>query len=284
MSWSTYRSAEDFSRSWRTVLQEDESVHCLAWAAMARACGAAEGPPPFRFFSHDGDAHPRAYAILIIRKKELILSDMSVYQAAELLPFLDKQALDIEEVEGPVEAVHALTECWSRPSHRSHSVKMRQALHEIRNVQSPHLDGGKLCLATRDHEKTVQDYLRGFVSDCFPTEHWSDEQLSTHTERLLNEKKGFLWKDSKGKIVSMAAIVRESPNTASISLVYTPLENRRQGHAARVVAALSQTQLDAGKVACNLHTDLANPTSNSVYHRIGYRVIRHLVRVQLMQG
>ena len=47
------------------------------------------------------------------------------------------------------------------------------------------------------------------------------------------------------------------------------------------MATLSQAQLDAGKRACNLHTDLANPTSNGVYRRIGYLKIAESFRVQI---
>jgi predicted GNAT family acetyltransferase len=39
------------------------------------------------------------------------------------------------------------------------------------------------------------------------------------------------------------------------------------------VAALSQQLLDAGWEFCALFTDLANPTSNSIYQRIGYRPV-----------
>ena len=36
---------------------------------------------------------------------------------------------------------------------------------------------------------------------------------------------------------------------------------------------LSQQMLDAGWEFCVLFTDLANPTSNSVYQKIGYRPV-----------
>jgi hypothetical protein len=39
------------------------------------------------------------------------------------------------------------------------------------------------------------------------------------------------------------------------------------------VAALTQRVLDSGKRFCCLYTDLTNPTSNSIYQRIGYREI-----------
>jgi len=39
------------------------------------------------------------------------------------------------------------------------------------------------------------------------------------------------------------------------------------------VSALSQKLLDSGYERCSLFTDLANPTSNSIYQKIGYRPV-----------
>jgi len=59
----------------------------------------------------------------------------------------------------------------------------------------------------------------------------------------------------------------------AVSLVYTPPERRNRGYASALVAALSQHLLDAGWQFCVLFTDLANPISNSIYQRIGYRPV-----------
>ena len=40
-----------------------------------------------------------------------------------------------------------------------------------------------------------------------------------------------------------------------------------------LTAALTQQLLDGGRRFCFLFTDLANPTSNSIYQRIGYRPV-----------
>jgi predicted GNAT family acetyltransferase len=55
--------------------------------------------------------------------------------------------------------------------------------------------------------------------------------------------------------------------------VYTPPDLRGRGYASGVVAALSQHALDQGAAACMLFTDVANPTSNKIYQRIGYRYV-----------
>jgi predicted GNAT family acetyltransferase len=60
----------------------------------------------------------------------------------------------------------------------------------------------------------------------------------------------------------------------AINAVYTPPELRGRGYATGCVASLSARMLDEGRTFCVLYTDLANPTSNAIYARIGYRGIR----------
>ncbi len=73
--------------------------------------------------------------------------------------------------------------------------------------------------------------------------------------------------------VSMACGKFATPNLSMIGPVYTPPEYRRQGYASSCVAALSQTLLNQGHRYCCLFTDLANPTSNHIYHEIGYQPV-----------
>ena len=61
--------------------------------------------------------------------------------------------------------------------------------------------------------------------------------------------------------------------------MYTPPELRGRGYATALTAELSQRLLDGrlfegGRRFCFLYTDLANPTSNAIYERIGYRARR----------
>jgi predicted GNAT family acetyltransferase len=47
------------------------------------------------------------------------------------------------------------------------------------------------------------------------------------------------------------------------------------------VAALSELLLRRGFELCVLYTDLSNPTSNSIYTRIGYRPLRDFLMFEL---
>ena len=55
--------------------------------------------------------------------------------------------------------------------------------------------------------------------------------------------------------------------------VYTPPGLRGQGYAGAVTAAVSQAARDAGAGQVLLFTDLANPTSNALYQRLGYQPV-----------
>ncbi len=81
----------------------------------------------------------------------------------------------------------------------------------------------------------------------------------------------FLWQD--GEPVSMAAKARPTRHGTTVILVYTPPALRGRGYATACVASLSQTLLDSGRLFCTLFADRANPISNHLYERIGYRPI-----------
>jgi predicted GNAT family acetyltransferase len=80
----------------------------------------------------------------------------------------------------------------------------------------------------------------------------------------------FLWESEDGKPVSMAMKVRPTDKGMTVTEVYTPPELRGKGYATSCVAELSRHILQSGKEFCMLYTDLANPTSNSIYKKIGY--------------
>jgi predicted GNAT family acetyltransferase len=59
--------------------------------------------------------------------------------------------------------------------------------------------------------------------------------------------------------------------------VYTPPKLRQHGYAGACVGAMS-AELVARGLRCILYTDLANPTSNSIYRKLGYEAVAELVR------
>ncbi len=90
-------------------------------------------------------------------------------------------------------------------------------------------------------------------------------------KKLINDKILYVWED--GIPVSQAAMGRKTLNGAVVNAVYTPPLYRGKGYATSCVGSLSQYLLDSGYKFCSLFTDLANPVSNSIYMKIGYKPI-----------
>jgi predicted GNAT family acetyltransferase len=75
------------------------------------------------------------------------------------------------------------------------------------------------------------------------------------------------------KPVSLAGLLRLVAAQIRVGPVYTPPRWRGRGFGAAVTAAVSQAALDTGADHVLLFTDLANPTSNTLYQRLGYRPV-----------
>jgi predicted GNAT family acetyltransferase len=114
--------------------------------------------------------------------------------------------------------------------------------------------------------------------DAFVAEALSDapagraDDGATFVARRVEDPDGGLvvWEDG-GEPVSIAGFGGPTPNGIRIGPVYTPPELRGHGYASALVGELTARQLAGGRSLCFLYTDLANPTANGVYERIGYR-------------
>jgi predicted GNAT family acetyltransferase len=81
----------------------------------------------------------------------------------------------------------------------------------------------------------------------------------------------YVWED--GEPVSLAGYGGPTPNGIRIGPVYTPPAYRGRGYASALTAELTSLLLSSGRRFCFLFTDLANPTSNRIYERIGYEPV-----------
>ena len=111
-----------------------------------------------------------------------------------------------------------------------------------------------------------------FVSDCYGDTPKIGPADADGLRTLLAMGNDYVL-ESEGVPVSTARISRAMFQSCCISMVYTPPYFRNKGHAAACVAWLCAEILRRGYQKCVLYADLANPTSNSIYQKIGYRPI-----------
>lgn len=81
------------------------------------------------------------------------------------------------------------------------------------------------------------------------------------------------WETPDGTPVSLAVVTPQVAGQVRVTTVYTPADLRGRGYAGAAVAEVSRAARAAGAREVLLFTDLANPTSNGLYQRIGYRPV-----------
>lgn len=100
------------------------------------------------------------------------------------------------------------------------------------------------------------------------TEMTIPQEADEYLYRIATKKLYVL--EDNGVPVSMAGYTREMQTAIGVAFVYTPPYHRQKGYASSCVAQISRMALEKGFNKCVLYTDLLNPTSNSIYQKMGY--------------
>jgi predicted GNAT family acetyltransferase len=159
---------------------------------------------------------------------------------------------------------------------------MAQGIHECRAVEyRPNVPGRMRLAEPRDRE-VVARWAQRLSLEALG-EPRSDEDALRSTDAHIAAREMFVW-EADGRCVSLAAAVQPTAHGIRINNVYTPPELRGHGYASALVAAVTQHVLDAGRRFAFLHTDLANPTSNGIYARIGYRRVCEFSLLKRAEG
>jgi predicted GNAT family acetyltransferase len=146
-----------------------------------------------------------------------------------------------------------------------------QRIYELARAPQATAASGRMRKACLDDRYLVLDWTRRFFIDVGQ----EARDLEPVVERRLEAGHFWLWED--GGPASMAANTELVEGVVRLQAVYTPPERRNRGYAGACVAGLSGRIREAGH-RCILYTDLGNPTSNSVYRRIGYRAVAEGLR------
>jgi uncharacterized protein len=178
-------------------------------------------------------------------------------------------------VMGREAVAEAFASIWRRKTGADWQTGMRQRIYELRQVVPPHYPAGEFRPAAVGDIGLIRQWARDFHDDCF-ADGRHERSMATAEEKVTNGSL-FLWVN--GAPTSMAARTRPTPNGESVSFVYTPPSQRRKGYATAVVARVSQQILGDGKQFCALYADLSNPTSNSIYQKIGYAAVADVIDI-----
>jgi predicted GNAT family acetyltransferase len=261
-----HESGEALLRHAGAILEEAEAENGLM-------LGICAGPPPA---TDDGeptwisvdDGAPIAAAVRT-PPFNLVVSRASREAMDAVARHLHGEALP--GVIGTAAAASAFADAWTRLRGGSANVTMRQLVYELTRVAMEPRAPGALRAARVDESALVGAWISAFNADAgLPARE--DGALQRLAAGWIANGAMFLWEDA-GRPVSMATLQAPTRNGIRVSLVFTPRELRGRGYASACVSAVSARALASGRKLCTLYTDAANPTSNAIYQRIGYRPV-----------
>lgn len=200
----------------------------------------------------------------VFRAKNLVLAGAEPPTAA-LIASID---FALPGVIGPAALADGFVELWPSPAR----LGANQRIYQLREVIWPAAVRGGLRRARPGDEEVLFHWLRQFHHDAIPFESFDEEATRHDAAARVRADSTFLW-EVEGEPVCMAALARPTERGICINAVYTPPDQRGRGYAASLVAAVSAEGLRRGKDFCMLYADLANPTSNRLYQRLGYQPV-----------
>ena len=184
---------------------------------------------------------------------------------------------ELPGIVGTEPEVHEFATMWSGRSGISARTSMRQGVYALEQVEPLSAVPGSARVAEEGDLELVLRWWLAFGDEVLheggPGRERAEENVR---HKLASPTGGFLLWEEGGDTVSLAGWGGPTPNGIRVGPVYTPPELRGRGYATALTAELSQRLLDGrlvdgGRRFCFLYTDLANPTSNAIYERIGYR-------------
>jgi predicted GNAT family acetyltransferase len=263
-----HADAEHFLEATQRWLLESEIENNLLLGIALNRRGHKAADPPLYWATIRGDDGVVGCACRT-PPFPLVLSRMPAAAIGALAGDVGATAASLTGVNGPVAEAEAFASAWTERTGYAARHRFRLRLHALRQVE-PRADlaSGALRKATEADVALARDWIDAYVRDA-----GLDPATPETALRMIRHGKLYLWIDG-GTARSMAAVSRETGSGCAINGVYTPPGDRRRGYATAAVAALSGALLRAGQRFCCLYTDLLNPTSNSIYGKVGYRPIR----------
>ena len=228
----------------------------------------SDSAPVFGVLEREGEVRAAYFRTPPFR---LYLTRLTPEEADALAVHLAAVDPPLPGVTGERATAAAFAEAWQQYTGATAGLHERQRLYRLGTltIPGPAPEGRPRVVGERDRAQLVRwkdefSVAVGGTADSRADE-WADSRIAYGGITF--------WEDADGSPVSMAGATPMVAGQVRVAPVYTPSHLRGRGYAGAVTAEVSRAALASGADEVLLFTDLANPTSNALYQRIGYRAV-----------
>lgn len=204
----------------------------------------------------------------------MVLSPMPIEAIAELARAVSLHDDELPGVSGPTSVVENFIEQYRRTSSqgslRKSVVEEEHLLYALKELIIPSVKG-EMTIAVPEDFDLILRWYQNFGQDTGV--FMPNPQGSIHAGMGRGSYRFWIVGGEKVSMAGHAPLV-ETPTGSIVRIgpVYTPPTHRRNGYAGALTAALSK-ELSTKGAKVMLYTDAKNPTSNSIYQKIGFEMI-----------
>ncbi|MFB7932795.1 GNAT family N-acetyltransferase [Streptomyces sp. NPDC056039] len=271
--WHLTQDLDDFLSRAGSFLRSQPALHTvpLTVTETLRTRGPGvygDGPPEFGVLERDGAVRASFFRT---PPHWLNLTALTAEEADTLAARLAALGQRLPGVNAARDTAVAFTEAWQRHTGATATLRQRQRLYRLGTltVPDPAPSGAPRVAIEADrahlirwHQEFNEALGMGTVRD---DGAWADARI---------EQGGItFWETPDGTPVAMAGRTPLIAGQTRVAPVYTPSHLRGRGYAGAATSEVSRAALASGAQEVLLFTDLANPTSNGLYQRIGYRAV-----------
>jgi GNAT superfamily N-acetyltransferase len=280
MPWTLTRDLDEFWAAAGDHLRAEPVLHNLPLTildSLRQRGPAAYGDDAPVYGWHESANGRLDGAFLQTPPFPVLVARLPAGSAAELITRLGSDAKLPAAVNLPGTDEADFGAAWTRAADGSATAVRRSRLYRLDRLMPPDpAPPGAARVAGPGNRELLIEWLTAFGQEAGT---FAENAARTVDDRLSHA--GLTLWEAGGLPVAMAGSTREVAGVIRIAPVYTVPAHRQRGYGGAVTAAVSQAALDAGASAVVLFTDLANPTSNALYQRLGYRPVADRVVLRL---
>jgi RimJ/RimL family protein N-acetyltransferase len=277
-----HRDADAFLAAAESALVRDPAARAFYTAlamAPAERIGAFEAT---RYFATLIGDNVLGVAMQTAPDRQLVLQGCDAAAAPALADDFADTGRPLRGVVGERPVCEAFLRTWATAHDDRYALWVHMRNHRLTAVTDglPACAGSMRIADEADADWVVAQQI-AFVNEVRIPE--TPERVERAVLQRITQRRFRIW-DHDGAAVAYAGFSDAADAGARIGPVWTLPAYRGHGYATALVAALARELLARGKQELFLVTDLANPTSNAIYARIGFRPLRDFCEFHKVDG